>query len=95
MKKLPSRILNENSLLFGLNQTDLLGIGCVFYLLQLIFHPLGLGIVSIVLTVVIGISLVGIRLKYRRKIIRDCLFYYYVKWFRGGVYYDPSIDKKT
>lgn len=94
MKKHPSRILNENSILLGLNQTDLLGVGCVFYVLQMIFHPFGLGIVSIILTAATGVGLICVRLNCRRKIIRDTIFYYFIKWFRGGIYHDPWIDKK-
>lgn len=92
MKTIPSRTLNEDSLMLGLNQSDIIGIGILFYSFQIILHPYDLDIVSLILSFAFTVFLIGLRLKYRRHIIRDYLFSTYIKFLRAGVFYDPKID---
>jgi len=90
MGRKPSRILNDDTLGFGLNPSDLIGLGVVFYILQTICFEIGYEGASLFGTLLATVILIHIRLRYRRKIIRDCLRYYYVKVFKGGVFHDPK-----
>ena len=81
--------MNDDSLVFGLDRSDIMAIGVAFYFWQLVFLPLNTDYLSLIVTVVVTAVLIHIRLKYRRKIIRDTLRFYYFKWFRGGVFYGP------
>ena len=86
----PSRILNDDSLILGLDRNDIMALAITFYFWQVIFMPFGVDYLPLIATIVVAIFLINIRLKYRRKIIRDCLKFYYFKLFRNGVYHDPS-----
>jgi len=89
MKK-PSRILNDESFTLGLDRNDIMALAVVFSIGQVIFKAIGFEYLSLFATVTVGLALVGIRLRYRRKIIRDTVKYYYYRLFKGGVYSDPS-----
>lgn len=71
--KQPLRILNEPPAFFGLSIMDLAGLGWCLVLSQALLEPFGLGILSLVLTSFIAAAIATLRLRYRRKIIRDSI----------------------
>lgn len=80
-----SRILNDESFFLGLSYTDISGLGIILLGLILFFKSIGfenmLG--ALFISLVILCFLIPIRMNFRRKIIRDSLFYF----FRHGVVY--------
>jgi hypothetical protein len=72
-----SRVLNDESYFLGLSYNDISGAG--IFLLVLIFISKALGIESMLCSLAVALSglvmLIPIRLKFRRKIIRDTLRY--------------------
>lgn len=94
MIKVPSRTINEQSQVMGLNGSDLLALGFIFLVLQQVFVPFGLEWVPLFISLILTIVLVSVRLKYRRKIIRDFFKYFLVFYLRGGYFYVRRIDKK-
>ena len=88
----PSRILNDETLFFGLNRNDIISIGGLFYAYQGLMTIIGYPGVAVFLAFATTLGLITIRLKFRKKIIRDVLFYYWIKFYRCGVYHDPKID---
>ena len=88
MAKQPSRILNDDSLVLGLDRNDIMGIAGVFYSFQIVFRPLSKEYLSLLATLIFAVLIINIRLKYRRKIIRDALYFYFTRYFKGGLYYD-------
>lgn len=88
----PSRVLNDDNLFFGLDRNDIMAIGVVFYLVQMVLSIFSLEGFSLIFTGIGAIILMQIRLKFRRKIIRDTLRYFFVKIFWGGVYHDPKVN---
>jgi len=83
-----SRILNDETLIVGLDRNDLMALAFVYFIAQNFFAIWGKEYISVVVTILALATLMNIRLKYRRKIIRDSLRYYYYKFFSGGVYRD-------
>ena len=83
----PSKTLNIKSNFFGLTLDDLLCLMVFYTVFQLLFALIGLEIVSLVLTFLTAFLLVPIRLKYRRGIIRDYLFYLFHKIIYGGLFH--------
>ena len=83
----PSKTLNIKSNFFGLTLDDLLCLMVFYTVFQLLFALIGLEIVSLVLTFFTAFLLVPIRLKYRRGIIRDYLFYLFHKIIYGGLFH--------
>jgi hypothetical protein len=81
-----SRILNDESLILGLDRNDLMGLAAVYFVTQNFFSIWGKDYLSVVVTIFSAIGLMNIRLKYRRKIIRDTLRYFYYKAINGGIY---------
>lgn len=79
-----SRVLNDESYFLGLSYGDITGTGV--FLLVLLLAGKALGIQSmlwaLVLSVTVLFLLIPIRLKFRRKIIRDSIKYL----FSQGVY---------
>ena len=72
-RRLPSRVLNDNSVLFGLSFSDLVGCTVVLAISQALLKPFHLEPLALV---VFGLSLMllaAIRLKYRRRYLRDRL----------------------
>jgi|GEM_PF-4596874 len=75
MKQIPSRVLNENSVMLGLNQNDLIALAGSFYFLQLAFHPFNMDILSVIGTALTAVLLISLRLRFRRRLIRDFVSY--------------------
>ena len=71
----PSRFLNEKSGFMGLSVWDMAVLGYLLVLLQTFLGPLGFDWVSFSLTAFAGYLLVSIRLRRRRKTIRDFLLF--------------------
>lgn len=78
-----SRVLNDESYLLGLSYNDITGAGVFLLSLLLIGKSLGMESMlwALVLTVSLLTSLIPIRLRFRRKILRDSLKYI----FNNGV----------
>ena len=83
----PSKTLNIKSNFFGLTLDDLLCLMVFYTVFQLLFALIGLEIVSLVLTFLTAFLLVPVRLKYRRGIIRDFLFYFFHKVIKGNLFH--------
>ena len=83
----PSKTLNIKSNFFGLTLDDLLCLMVFYTVFQLLFVLIGLEIVSLILTFLTAFLLVPIRLKYRRGIIRDYLFYLFHKLIKGNLFH--------
>lgn len=69
--KQPLRILNEPPAFFGLSIFDLAGLGWCLVLSHSLLEPMGLGLLSLLLTAFAAAALATLRMRYRRKIIRD------------------------
>lgn len=87
MKQIPSRVLNEPSNFMGLVSTDILALSGIFMVSQRLLYFIHLEIFAIFIAFIAGIFLTIIRMKFRRKIIRDAFKYYYVKIFNSGFIY--------
>lgn len=87
MKQIPSRVLNEPSNIMGLISTDILAISGVFVISQRLLYYVGLEIFAILIAFVLAIGLSVVRMKYRRKIIRDSIIYFFSKYICSGVIY--------
>lgn len=92
MKQQPSRILNEPSNFMGLTTTDIMGLSVVFMIFQRFLYLFGLEFLAIIITLVAAVFLSVIRMKFRRKIIRDSLKFYYSKWILSGFIYVQQPD---
>lgn len=82
----PLRILNEPSGLLGLSSLDLCLLGHLLVLSHGALERFGLGLLAFAIVALASYSLIAIRLKNRRKIIRDFLF----SAFGTKVIYDPE-----
>ncbi len=71
-----SRVLNDNGSVLGLNIYDLIGSVTVLVITSELFRPVGLEFLSVVIAVLSLVCLIPIRLRYRRKIIRDAIGFY-------------------
>ena len=71
----PSRILNERSVLMGLDFTDLTGLALAMALFQICLKPFHLEFFALVLSIALGVVLSPIRMNFRRKILRDSVQY--------------------
>lgn len=69
----PSRILNERAGVFGLSVLDLSALGYFLVFLHGLLKPVGLELLSFLVLAFLAFFLVGVRMKYRPKIIRDFL----------------------
>ena len=69
----PSRTLNEKSVLLGLDFADVVGLACLLIVLQVVLKPFRLEFFALVGTGVVAALLMPLRLKFRRKIIRDTI----------------------
>lgn len=69
--KQPMRILNEPPAFFGLSIFDLAGLGWCLVITNSLLEPFDLGILSLVATAFLAAALATLRMRYRRKIIRD------------------------
>jgi hypothetical protein len=66
-----SRTLNNNGMLLGLNVYDLIGAVAVMIVCSVVLQPLKVEFLSVPAGILALTSLIPIRLKYRRRIIRD------------------------
>lgn len=75
--KKTSRVLNDDSFLFGLSYNDITGVGLLLLALMLFSKVIGLESMLWALIFSIGVLalLIPIRLRFRRKIIRDTIKY--------------------
>ena len=71
-----ARTLNQPASIFGLNAYDLIGSVGVMIVSAEILRPVGLDFLSVVLGSLSLVALIPIRLKYRRRIIRDSVLYF-------------------
>jgi hypothetical protein len=70
----PSRTINEKAVLLGLDFSDLIGLALFLLFLQVCLKPFHLEFFALLLTCVAMSLLVPLRLRFRRRIIRDFLF---------------------
>lgn len=72
-----SRVLNDESYFLGLSYNDISGAGIFLLVLIMIGKMIGIQsqLWALVITVSILVFLIPVRLKYRRKIIRDSFNY--------------------
>lgn len=69
----PSRILNEQTTFIGLSVLDLAGLGYLLIITHSILSKANLELLSFAIVGFLFFILIGIRTKYRSKIIRDYL----------------------
>ena len=81
-----SKILNIKSNFFGLTLDDLLGLMVFYTVCQLFFSLMGLEILPIILTFILAVFLVPIRLRYRRGVIKDYLFFLFHRIITGKLF---------
>jgi hypothetical protein len=81
-----SRLLNDNGSVIGLNVGDLIGALGVLVMAAELLRPLGLDVAAVPLAVLSLVALVPVRLKYRRKIVRD----YALSLLQPKVIHDPQ-----
>jgi len=76
-----SRILNDESYFLGLSYNDISGAGIFLLVLIMIGKMIGIQsqLWALVVTVSILVFLIPVRLKYRRKIIRDSFKYLFTQ----------------
>jgi hypothetical protein len=74
--KQPSRVLNEKSLLLGLDYTDIVGLAMVLMFANFSLKPFGKEVFALPITLGALICLIPIRMRYRKKIIRDFIAYH-------------------
>ena len=89
MQVRPSRLLNEKRGSSGLNEMDFVAAGVFFILCSFALSGTPYMLLAFLITLVPILILLPIRLKYRRKIVRDYLKF---KIFSGSAY-DPKIKK--
>lgn len=72
-----SRVLNDESFFLGLSYTDISGAGVFLLVLIIVFKFLNIqnAFWALMITVCFLVFLIPIRLGYRRKIIRDSIYY--------------------
>lgn len=84
--RVPLRILNEPAGFMGLTSIDLCALGYLLVATLGVFDSFNLGLLSFVVVGLIGYALIAVRLKYRRKIVRDFVF----STIGPKVIYDPE-----
>lgn len=80
-----SRVLNDESYLLGLSFFDITGAGLFLLFLMIVGKMIGIQSMfwALTLTVCVLIFLVPIRLKFRRKIVRDSIQYIFLEGVRN------------
>jgi hypothetical protein len=86
----PLRILNEPSGFMGLTSIDLCVLGYLLVLTHGMLDSFDLGLLSFLFTGLTAYALIAIRLKCRRKIIRDFIF----SGVGPKVLYDPERNER-
>jgi hypothetical protein len=71
-----SRVLNDSGSVLGLNIYDLIGAVAALVITSELLRPVGLEFLSVIIGILSLVFLVPIRLKFRRKIIRDTVGFY-------------------
>ena len=90
-QKIPSsRLLNEKVTYAGLLTEDVIAIMVTFFFGFSFFGFFDLPLLSVPLSLLFATSLVFVRLKYRKRKVRDFLRFQYVRLFKNGVIYDSS-----
>ncbi len=79
MKRTPSRLLNERPGIMGLSVVDIGVIGYSLIFSHSILGLVGMELLSFPLVGLLALSLIGVRIKYRPKIIRDFIFFQFSK----------------
>ena len=79
-----SRVLNQQSRFFGLGVLDFLFLSAFYMLSQAFLFPFQFEFLGLLLTLALAVLLVPIRLKYRKKFIRDVVFYTFIRLVRKG-----------
>jgi hypothetical protein len=87
----PDRVLNEKNAFFGLGYFDAVMLVVLAQALNAVLSPYGLEIAVGVIVVFTAVSLIGVRLKYRRGIIRDTISYN-LRGLRTRRIYSPIIN---
>lgn len=82
----PLRILNEPVGFMGLTSLDLCALGYLLVATHGLLDSFDLGLLSFVAVAIVGYVLIAIRLKFRRKIVRDFAF----STVGPKVIYDPE-----
>jgi hypothetical protein len=82
----PLRILNEPAGFMGLTSIDLCALGYLLVATHGILDSFDLGLLSFIVVGVFTYTLIAIRLKYRRKIVRDFAY----STLGPKVIYDPE-----
>lgn len=88
MNLTPSRLLNEQAGFFGLSIIDIGVIGYSLILTHSILKVWALEFLAFIIAGALGFSLIGVRLKYRPKVIRDYSTFMVskrIRFRRGGV----------
>lgn len=86
-----SRLLNDNGSVVGLNVADLVGGLAVLVGAGELLRPLSLEIAAVPVAVLSLVALVPVRLKYRRKILRDTA----LSLIQPTVIHDPTSTAST
>lgn len=86
----PLRILNEPSGFLGLSSLDLCILGYSLIIIHGFLDRFGLGLLAFVAVILGSYLLIAIRLKFRRKIIRDFIF----SAFGTKVIHDPETAER-
>lgn len=82
----PMRVLNEPAGFLGLSSLDLCCVGYLLVISHSALESIGAGFLSFIFVGLAGYLLVGIRLRFRNKIIRDFVF----SRLGPKVIYDPE-----
>jgi uncharacterized membrane protein len=77
----------------GLTATDILCLAVLFMVSQRILYVFGLEVLALLIALIAAASLSVIRMKYRRKIIRNAISYYLREFFLSGVVHVSSLDR--
>ena len=77
--KTPSRVLNEKVGFLGLGILDIIAIGYFLILTHGMLEKIHLELLAFIFTATLSVVLIGIRQKYRPKIIRDYVSYKFTK----------------
>lgn len=89
MQVKPSRLMNERRGLMGLNEVDFVAAGVFFILCSMLLSNSPYMLLAFPLTGLPLLILSPIRMKYRRKILRDFIAFK----CSSGVLYDPRSKK--
>lgn len=89
----PLKILNKEATIMGLNITDTISIVALYTVLNSIFLRFNFEILALPISLFFSLTLIPIRLNFRRHIIRDYLTRFFIMYFKNGVYYDPKTHR--